>query len=85
MRRKHNPESILHQARSLQHEDRERYLSQACGSDPGLRAEVDALLLAEADAGSFLAPVAEQREPVVRRVALKIVKLGMDTRRVIAL
>jgi tetratricopeptide (TPR) repeat protein len=28
--------------------------------------------------------LAEQREPIVRRVALKIIKLGMDTRRVIA-
>ncbi len=28
--------------------------------------------------------MAEQREPVVRRVALKIIKLGMDTRQVIA-
>ena len=27
---------------------------------------------------------AEQREPVVRRVALKIIKLGMDTRQVVA-
>jgi eukaryotic-like serine/threonine-protein kinase len=28
--------------------------------------------------------MAEQREPVKRRVALKIIKLGMDTRQVIA-
>src|SRR6516225_8552378 len=28
--------------------------------------------------------VAEQREPVKRRVALKIIKLGMDTKQVIA-
>jgi serine/threonine protein kinase len=28
--------------------------------------------------------MAEQREPVVRKVALKIIKLGMDTREVIA-
>jgi serine/threonine protein kinase len=28
--------------------------------------------------------VAEQREPVKRRVALKIIKLGMDTRHVVA-
>ena len=27
--------------------------------------------------------MAEQREPVVRRVALKIIKLGMDTKQVI--
>src|SRR5688572_2488609 len=28
--------------------------------------------------------VAEQREPVKRRVALKVIKLGMDTRQVVA-
>lgn len=28
--------------------------------------------------------VAEQREPVKRRVAVKIIKLGMDTRQVVA-
>jgi serine/threonine protein kinase len=28
--------------------------------------------------------LAEQRQPVVRRVALKIIKLGMDTRQVVA-
>src|SRR5919109_1000842 len=28
--------------------------------------------------------MAEQREPVARRVALKIIKLGMDTRQVVA-
>ncbi len=28
--------------------------------------------------------VAEQREPVKRRVAIKIIKLGMDTRQVVA-
>src|SRR3989449_8809610 len=29
-------------------------------------------------------PVAEQEEPVRRRVALKVIKLGMDTKQVIA-
>ena len=28
--------------------------------------------------------MAEQQEPVCRRVALKVVKLGMDTRQVVA-
>jgi eukaryotic-like serine/threonine-protein kinase len=39
-------------------------------------------LIGEGGFGSVF--VAEQREPVVRRVALKIIKLGMDTRHVIA-
>jgi serine/threonine protein kinase/tetratricopeptide (TPR) repeat protein len=120
--------------------ERERVLDEACGGDPSLRAEVDALRAAAAAAaagdpptGSVtagldgrtadLAPgsgasaggpdgapterpgqrigryrllekigtggfgsvwAAEQREPVRRRVALKIIKLGMDTEQVIA-
>jgi tetratricopeptide (TPR) repeat protein/tRNA A-37 threonylcarbamoyl transferase component Bud32 len=98
-------------------------LARACGGDPALRREVEALLRADGAAGAFLssptaaaappaageAPVeagqmigrykllqsigeggmgavwlAEQREPVKRRVALKIIKLGMDTKQVIA-
>ncbi len=39
-------------------------------------------LIGEGGFGSVF--LAEQREPVVRRVALKIIKLGMDTRQVIA-
>src|SRR6185436_1474569 len=39
-------------------------------------------LIGEGGFGSVF--MAEQREPVVRRVALKIIKLGMDTRAVIA-
>jgi len=119
-------------------EQRGAFLDSACGHDAALRAEVDSLLAADADAGEFLrgsasaftpddsgaarwsgsaerrsgaavAPeerpgavidrytlieplgeggfgsvhVAEQREPVRRRVALKIIKLGMDTRNVV--
>jgi eukaryotic-like serine/threonine-protein kinase len=42
-------------------------------------------LLAQIGEGGFgTVFLAEQREPVVRRVALKIIKLGMDTRQVIA-
>src|SRR5262245_36863477 len=36
------------------------------------------------EGGMGLVHMAEQREPVVRKVALKIIKLGMDTRQVIA-
>src|SRR5262249_7682362 len=42
-------------------------------------------LLEQIGEGGFGAVyVAEQREPVKRRVALKIIKLGMDTRQVVA-
>jgi eukaryotic-like serine/threonine-protein kinase len=119
-------ETIFHDARALEAEARGPYLDEACGGDHVLRARVEALLAADADAGSFLRTVpgsdpdatieagatpdervgqmigpfkllekigeggfgsvwaAEQREPVKRRVALKIIKLGMDTKQVIA-
>jgi serine/threonine protein kinase len=103
---------------------RQEYLDAACAGNAPLRAEVDALLEANARAGSFLeapAPVpaatvdeqpisegpgtvigpyklleqigeggfgvvfmAEQHEPVRRKVALKVLKPGMDTRQVVA-
>lgn len=109
--------------------DQTAALSRLCGNDTTLRAEVEALLRAEMQAGGFMASptspearsdpdaatigvamhervgaqigrykllqqigeggfgvvyMAEQREPVQRKVALKIIKLGMDTRNVIA-
>lgn len=116
--------------------DRQRYALAACGQNPTLLREVEALLQANESAGSFLAHpatgleldegaaetddtlaagapggptetvgehigryrlleqigeggfgvvyLAEQREPVMRQVALKIIKLGMDTRQVVA-
>ena len=107
--------------------DRPAFLEAACGSDADLRASVEALLVAHAEAGSFLNPgsdptalrdttrngnpvaegpgtiigpykllerigeggmgavwMAEQREPVQRKVALKIIKAGMDSKQVIA-
>jgi len=102
----------------------QEYLDGACAGDTALRAEVESLLKASAQAGSFLAspahalggtvdlvpiteqPVtvigpykllqqigeggmgtvymAEQEQPVRRRVALKVIKPGMDSRQVIA-
>src|SRR5262249_35991873 len=94
----------------------------ACGSNPSLRSEIEALLRAHARAGDLLdlperaaasvslasverqgasiGPyvlvqqigeggmgviwLAEQTQPVRRKAALKILKLGMDSRRVIA-
>ncbi len=142
-------EQLFHEVRKMTPEARAAHLARRCGNDDALRAEVDALLEAEADAGSFLADategrasgcgdqadradsetkprrsepggrggnghshgaveqpgqmigrykllqrigeggfgsvwMAEQREPVRRRVALKVIKLGMDTGQVIA-
>lgn len=104
--------------------ERARFVDRACAADQTLKAEVEALLAASADAGSLLnAPVAgfaptitepaaaapntiqigpykllqaigeggmgtvyaaEQTHPVQRKVALKIIKAGMDSRQVIA-
>jgi len=102
--------------------EREAYLTHVCGNDPGMRAEVDALLRMQPDADEFFKDpfvdidvskgdltetpgtiidrykllekigeggmavvyMAEQTEPIRRKVALKIIKLGMDTKSVIA-
>src|SRR6516162_3524596 len=105
-------------------EERTAYLDEACQGRPDLRARIEALLQAHAQACGFLqepsgempagadeAPsvegpgavlgpykllqqigeggfglvfMAEQQHPVRRKVALKILKPGMDTRQVIA-
>jgi serine/threonine protein kinase/WD40 repeat protein len=106
-------------------DERRTYLDAVCAGDAGLRAEVEALLEASANAGDFLeSPVprlnliatvdepsitespgmsigpyklleqigeggfgvvfmAEQQQPIRRKVALKVVKPGMDTRQVV--
>ncbi|UCD51368.1 MAG: protein kinase [Phycisphaerales bacterium] len=120
-----NPEEILQKAvEIINPAERAAYLEQACGGDGALRAEIESLLKAHQEAGTFLdAPaldrevtlatagpmegpgtvigrfklleqigeggmatvyMAEQERPVRRKVALKIVKLGMDTKSVIA-
>ena len=121
-----NPDlTVFTAALRLPAADRPAYLEQACGSDPGLRQRVEALLQAHAQAGDFMEQpplenpnvagagasplerpgdrigrykllqqigeggcgvvyMAEQEEPVRRRVALKIIKAGMDTKSVIA-
>jgi eukaryotic-like serine/threonine-protein kinase len=114
-------------ARELRSADeRQVYLGQECSGDVALQAEVESLLEASAQAGSFLespapAPqldatvdassvteqpgavvgsyklleqigeggfglvfMAEQTAPVRRRLALKVLKPGMDTRQVVA-
>src|SRR5207249_2977492 len=102
---------------------RSAYLDRACAGDAALRSQVEQLLKAHQEPGSFMvrpAPalvatadepiterpgavigpyklmeqigeggmglvfVAEQQHPVRRKVALKVIKPGMDTRQVIA-
>jgi serine/threonine protein kinase/tetratricopeptide (TPR) repeat protein len=120
-----NPEGLFHRALELKDPQRRAaYLDEACAGDEALRAQVEALLKWDGEAGGFMdvpdrdpnatreaPPVpnmtgtaigrykllekigeggmatvyrAEQRHPICRRVALKIIKLGMDTRQVIA-
>jgi serine/threonine protein kinase len=104
--------------------ERSAYLDSACGADAVLRAQVEGLLKAHEEAGSFLEQplfqtastvdqssvtegpgtvigpyklleqigeggfgvvfMAEQQRPVRRKVALKVLKPGMDTRQVVA-
>jgi eukaryotic-like serine/threonine-protein kinase len=114
-------------ALDLRPEERASFLDTACGNDSDLRRELEALLAAHEDAGSFLErPIiprpddlfpdgesieaaqpdtiigpyrlleligeggmgqvwlAEQKQPVRRRVAIKLIKAGMDTREVVA-
>jgi len=52
--------------------------------EPGTQIGPYKLLQVIGEGGMGVVYMAEQREPVVRRVALKIIKLGMDTRQVIA-
>jgi WD40 repeat protein/serine/threonine protein kinase len=115
---------IFKDAVKLPLEERAAYLEQACAADNVLRREVEALLRAHEDPGSFLQShpaeppaatremplaeqpgtrigvykllqqigeggmgvvyMAEQQEPVQRKVALKIIKPGMDSKQVIA-
>jgi serine/threonine protein kinase/Tol biopolymer transport system component/Flp pilus assembly protein TadD len=118
-------EKIYHTALEAKSQaQRSAYLDVVCGDNADLRAQVEALLKANEEAGDFLeAPVfdaditydtspitevpgavigkyklleqigeggmavvymAEQERPVRRKVALKIIKLGMDTKQVIA-
>ncbi len=124
---------VFMEVADLPEAERQAALAKACGGDAALRAEVEALLRADQQAGGFMvtpggfAPdaraaatgdatsmaaalpegpgsrigpyrilqligeggfgsvfMAEQEAPVARRVALKIIKLGMDTRQVVA-
>ena len=115
-------EVFLH-ASALAKDERATYLDSACADDPSLRAEVEAMLAAESQVGTFLESpaispasgkrrtaakrdpeiigpyrlqkrlgaggmgvvyLAEQMEPVRRQVALKLIKIGMDTEQIVA-
>jgi tetratricopeptide (TPR) repeat protein/tRNA A-37 threonylcarbamoyl transferase component Bud32 len=58
--------------------------SAASGEQPGAQIGRYKLLEQIGEGGMGTIWMAEQREPVKRRVALKIIKLGMDTKQVIA-
>jgi tetratricopeptide (TPR) repeat protein/serine/threonine protein kinase len=116
-------ESIFAQALEITSAaERAAFLDRACGKNPALRAEVEALLRAHEHSsdlldlpansaattdlpsrerpGAVIGPykllepigeggmgtvwMAEQTEPIQRRVALKVVKEGMDSRQVLA-
>ncbi len=106
---------LFEQALDLAEAERAPFLAEACRGDDALRAEVQGLLQALADASGFLGEGriraeaepgaridrytlqerigeggfgvvfrAAQDQPIRREVALKVIKLGMDSRRVIA-
>jgi len=60
------------------------HLEQAADEAPGERIGRYKLLQKIGEGGMGVVYMAEQEEPVRRRVALKIIKLGMDTKSVIA-
>ncbi len=61
-----------------------RAASSVPGEKPGDRISHYKLLEKLGEGGCGVVYMAEQEQPVRRRVALKVIKLGMDTRRVIA-
>ena len=116
-------QKIFLHASALAKSERATYLDSACGDEPAIRAEIEAMLAAESQVGTVLespavspsptrsSPVAEgdprvigpyrlqkrlgsggmgvvylaeQTEPVRRQVALKLIKIGMDTEQVVA-
>ena len=63
-------EQIFHAAREKPGgPEREAYLEGACAGDANLRARVDALLRADASAGSFMGSVGPGREAATTGIA----------------
>src|SRR4029079_10068210 len=65
-------------------EDSQSSLAIPCVPEPGERIGRYKLLEQIGEGGCGIVYMAEQEEPVRRRVALKVIKLGMDTKQVIA-
>ena len=59
---------IFHEASALEGEERKRYLNSQCDGDETLRREVESLLAANSDAGSFIS------EPVAGAFASRLLK-----------
>ena len=64
-------EQIFSEACDMQAAGRETYLKGACGNDLALRSKVEALLKADADAGSFLDSGTKDADPdaTIRKTA----------------
>ena len=60
------------------------YPRPALSEGPGSMVDRYKLLQVIGEGGFGVVYMAEQQEPVVRKVALKVIKLGMDTREVVA-
>ena len=119
----HQLQKVFLRASALAKDERATYLDSACSDDPHMREEVEAMLAAESQVGTFLESpaipppsenrraadnrdpevigpyrlqkrlgaggmgvvyLAEQMEPVRRQVALKLIKIGMDTEQIVA-
>src|SRR5688572_32637300 len=64
---------IYHTASELESNDRQAFLEKACNGDPKLRHEVESLLAADGEAGSFIS------EPVVGAFASDLLKSNNPT------
>ena len=64
--------------------ERPAFVQAVCVGDPAQRARLETLLERFGEGGCGVVYIAEQTEPVRRRGALKVIKLGMDTKQVFA-
>jgi hypothetical protein len=76
---------LLHGEDRARHRHPFRHHGPAGESDPELApVSADSVLQQFGEGGCGVVWMAEQREPVRRRVAVKVIKLGMDTKAVVA-